>query len=107
MSPMKTYFGQPFQVFLEEAPEFAQAWLQGINGLQEASALDEKTEALVGLALMAVAGMTGAVPFFVKKAREIGASRDEVTSAVLAGLPWVGSKVALVLPEALQAYDGQ
>jgi alkylhydroperoxidase/carboxymuconolactone decarboxylase family protein YurZ len=38
-------------------------------------------------------------------AKQAGASRDEVISAILVGLPAAGHVVTQVLPAALQAYD--
>lgn len=38
-------------------------------------------------------------------AKQAGATREEVISAVLVGLPAVGNTVTQVLPAALAAYD--
>jgi alkylhydroperoxidase/carboxymuconolactone decarboxylase family protein YurZ len=43
--------------------------------------------------------------FFVKAAKDLGASRDEVISAILVGLPAAGHVVTQALPIALDAYD--
>jgi hypothetical protein len=43
----------------------------------------------------------------VKLAKGAGASRDEVISAVLVGLPAAGIAVTQVLPAAIQAYDSE
>lgn len=96
-----------FSVFLQEAPAQAQAWMQMAQGLDQASALDKKTEELAYIAVLAATGNTSGVPFHVLSAKSQGASRQEVLSAVLLGLPAAGATVIGVLPVALEAYDGQ
>ena len=96
-----------FGVFLNEAPAQAQAWMQMAQALDQASALDKKTEELAYIAVLAATGNTSGVPFHVLSAKSQGASRQEVLSAVLLGLPAAGATVIGVLPVALEAYDGQ
>jgi alkylhydroperoxidase/carboxymuconolactone decarboxylase family protein YurZ len=45
------------------------------------------------------------IPFHVKKAREAGAYREEIISAVLVGLPAAGHAVTESLPAAIEAFD--
>jgi len=45
------------------------------------------------------------VPFHVRQAKEHGATRDEVISAVLLGLQPAGHGVTVCLPAAVDAYD--
>jgi len=94
-----------FQLFLKESPKHAQAWMNAVRGLGDASALDPKTQALAYLAVLAALRLENGVPFHVAHAKEAGASRDEVISAVLVGLPAAGHAVTQVLPAAIQAYD--
>ena len=96
-----------FQLFLRESPKHAQAWMDAVRGLSEASALEAKTQALAYLAVLAALRMESGIPFHVVQARQAGASRDEVASAILVGLPAAGHAVTQVLPVALQAYDRQ
>lgn len=96
-----------FSVFLQEAPAQAQAWMQMAQALDQASALDKKTEELAYIAVLAATGNTSGVPFHVLSAKSQGASRQEVLSAVLLGLPAAGATVIGALPVALEAYDGQ
>lgn len=97
---------QAFQTFATEAPRHAGAWGAMVQGLAGASALDPKTGALAYLAVLAALRMEGGVPFHAAAARQYGATRDEVISAVLVGLPAAGLGVTQVLPAALAAYDG-
>ena len=95
-----------FQTFLSEAPNHARAWMSAVQELGKASALDKKTESLAYLAVLAVLGLESGIPFHVKIAKEAGASREEIISAILVGLPAAGNIVTRVLPVAIQAYDG-
>ena len=94
-----------FQLFLKEGPKHAQAWMNAVRGLSEASALDEKTRTLSYLAVLAALRLESGVPFHVAHAKELGATRDEIISAILVGLPAAGHRVTQVLPAALRAYD--
>jgi alkylhydroperoxidase/carboxymuconolactone decarboxylase family protein YurZ len=55
--------------------------------------------------VLAVLGMQSGLPFHVRRAREHGASREEMVSALLLGLPAAGHGVIACLPAALDAYD--
>jgi alkylhydroperoxidase/carboxymuconolactone decarboxylase family protein YurZ len=94
-----------FQSFLNNAPGHAQAWMTAVEALDAASALDKKTEELAYLAVLAALRLESGVPFHVMLAKQKGASRDEVVSAILVGLPAAGNAVTQVLPAALAAYD--
>ena len=94
-----------FQAFLSAAPGHARAWMDAVQGLDEASALDKKTEELAYLAVLASQRLLTGIPFHVGMAKAAGASREEIISAVLIGLPAVGNTVIEALPVALDAYD--
>jgi alkylhydroperoxidase/carboxymuconolactone decarboxylase family protein YurZ len=51
--------------------------------------------------------MESGIPFHVIEAKKAGASREEVISAILIGLPAAGNAVIQSVPAAVQAYDGQ
>jgi alkylhydroperoxidase/carboxymuconolactone decarboxylase family protein YurZ len=97
---------EAFETFLIEAREHAKVWMGTVRGLDAASALDKKTEELAYLAVLASQRLVSGIPFHVNAAKAAGASRQEVISAVLVGLPAVGNAVIEALPVALQAYDG-
>ena len=94
-----------FKAFMSEAPKHASAWGAMVQGIAEASALDSKTSALAYLAVLSALRLESGVPFHVHLAKKSGASRDEVISAILVGLPVTGHGVTQVLPAALAAYD--
>lgn len=107
MSEQKSLISQAFQAFMNEAPEHSKAWGAAIQGLAAASALDKKTGELAYLAVLAALGMESGVPFHVQSAQNAGASREEVISAILVGLPAAGHRVTQVLPAAIAAYDAE
>ncbi len=94
-----------FAAFGSETPAHARAWMSAVQALGEASALDAKTEHLAYLAVLAAVGAESGVPFHAGLAKGAGASREEVTSAILVGLPAAGQRVIAALPAALAGYD--
>lgn len=105
MTDPASLVSEAFQAFMREAPEHAQAWGAAVSGLAKASALDKKTSALAYLAVLAAQRLESRIPFHVQVAKDSGASRDEVISAILVGLPATGLGVTQVLPAAIAAYD--
>ena len=100
-----TLMSDAFQLFLRESPKQAQAWMTAVRALGTASALDEKTQSLAYLAVLAALRMESGVPFHVAHAKAAGATREEVVSAILVGLPAAGNAVTQALPAAVRAYD--
>jgi alkylhydroperoxidase/carboxymuconolactone decarboxylase family protein YurZ len=94
-----------FQTFLTAAPDHATAWMAGVRGLESASKLDKKTSALAYLAVLAAVRLESGIPFHTRLAKQAGATREEIISAVLIGLPAVGNAATQALPAALTAYD--
>lgn len=105
MSDQSSLVSNAFQTFMSEAPQHAQAWGTMVQGLANTSALDKKTSALAYLAVLAALRMESGVPFHVQAAKQAGASRAEIISAILIGLPAAGHSVTQVLPAAIAAYD--
>ena len=105
MSEKQSLVSNAFQTFLAEAPQQAEAWGALVQSLAQASALDPKTRALAYLAVLAALNRTSGIPFHVFGAKKAGASRDEVISAILVGLPAAGHVVTQALPVAIKAYD--
>ncbi len=94
-----------FEVFGSQAPAHAAAWMDLARALDAACTLDAKTEDLAYLAVLAALRMDSGLQFHVRLAREHGASREEIISAILVGLPAAGHGVIACLPAALVAYD--
>ena len=107
MSAYQATISRAFQQFLTEAPAAARAWTAAIEELRAASALAPKTDHLAYLAVLAALGRESGIPFHVRLAKQAGATRDEVISAILVGLPAAGSGVTSALPAALAAFDAE
>ena len=105
MSNQSPLISNAFQTFMQSAPQHAQAWGAMTLGLANASALDKKTSALAYLAVLAALRLESGIPFHAQSARQAGATREEVISAILVGLPAAGHVVTQALPIALAAYD--
>ena len=105
MSDQATSISNAFLTFRDEAPQHAMAWAEMVQKLEQASALDGKMAALAYLAVLAVLRLESGIPFHVQAAKQQGASREEVISAILVGLPAAGHAVTQVLPAVISAYD--
>jgi alkylhydroperoxidase/carboxymuconolactone decarboxylase family protein YurZ len=105
MSEEKPLVSKAFQTFMAEAPQEARAWSTLVQSLSQASALEAKTRALAYLAVLAALERSSGIPFHVQAAKQAGASRQEVISAILVGLPAAGHVVTQALPLAVEAYD--
>jgi alkylhydroperoxidase/carboxymuconolactone decarboxylase family protein YurZ len=107
MSDKTNSISDAFRTFLQEAPDHAKAWMTAVQGLEKAGALDSKTGSLAYLAVLAALGLDSGIPFHASIAKQCGASREEIISAVLLGLPAAGNVVTRSLPAALKAYDSK
>ncbi|ETT48715.1 carboxymuconolactone decarboxylase family protein [Paenibacillus sp. FSL R7-0337] len=96
-----------FMTFMKEAPEQQKALGEIVKKLDAASSLDAKTEEIAYISVLAAVRLESGLPFHVKHAKALGATRDEIISAVLLPLPAVGNVVIQALPVALQAYDSE
>jgi alkylhydroperoxidase/carboxymuconolactone decarboxylase family protein YurZ len=67
--------------------------------------LDKKTESPAYLAVLAALRLESGVPFHVAIAKAAGASRADILSAILVGLPAAGNAVTHVIPAARRAYE--
>ncbi|MDV0446199.1 hypothetical protein MsAg5_00250 [Methanosarcinaceae archaeon Ag5] len=94
-----------FQVFMEESGDVGKAFMDLTTRAAEASALDQKTEELAYIAVLAALRMTSGLTFHVKMAKAAGATREEIKSAVLVGLPAAGLVVTEAFALALKSYD--
>ena len=94
-----------FKAFMTNAPEFAQAWGGAVQELAKASVLDDKTRELAYLAVLASLNRVSGIPFHVASLKEMGATREEIISAILVGPPAAGHVVTQALPAALETFD--
>ena len=94
-----------FKTFMMDAPEHAKAWSDVVLSLSKANVLDKKTGGLAYLSVLAALNRVSGIPFHVVSLKEQGATREEIISAILVGLPAAGQVVIQALPVAVQAYD--
>lgn len=94
-----------FTLFMTETPEMGQAHMEMVKQNAQASSLDKKTQELAYIAVLSAIRMIGGLNFHVKSAKTLGATRDEIKSAVLIGLPVAGITLVDALEAALCAYD--
>ena len=99
--PMSAGFYHLFQ----QRPEVMQAWLNVDKVITEHSALDPKTAELAYIAVLAALGLERGIAVHVEEVRKLGASREEVLSAVLVGLPAAGNRVIEAVAEAVRPFD--
>lgn len=93
-----------FQFFMEESNGAGQAFMLAVMKSAEVSALDAKTQELAYISVLAALQTDGGLPFHVKHAKELGATLEEVKSAVLVGMPLVGIRIANAFNVAVESY---
>lgn len=94
-----------FLSFAQNASEQQKIWMETVMKLGEANKLEKKTQVLAYIAVLAVMRLESGLPFHVKQAKQLGATREEIISAILIGLPAAGNIVIQSVPVAIQAYD--
>lgn len=94
-----------FSLFMAETLEVGQAYMEMVKKNAQASSLDKKTQELAYIAVLSAIRMTGGLNFHIKSAKAQGATRDEIKSAVLIGLPVTGVTLVDALEAALSSYD--
>lgn len=79
-----------FERFLSEYPDVANAYEQLGNAVHSAGPVDEKTRALIKLAISVGSRLEGAVHSHCRKAIDLGISKEEIRQTVLLALPTIG-----------------
>ena len=88
-----------FMKFEEDYPEIAEAYEKMGDAVHTAGPLDDKTRALIKLAISTGAGLEGAVHSHTRKALEKGLSKEEIRQTLLLALPTIG------LPQMMAAFS--
>ena len=81
---------QRYLKFKDEYPEIAEAYEKMGNAVHTSGPLDDKSRALIKLALSTGAGLEGAVHSHTRKALEKGLSKEEIRQTILLSLPTIG-----------------
>jgi len=79
-----------FKDFMEEHPAIATAYEALGTAVHSGGPLDEKTRALIKVAISTGARLEGALHSHTRKALEAGATKDEIKHAVILALPTIG-----------------
>jgi alkylhydroperoxidase/carboxymuconolactone decarboxylase family protein YurZ len=79
-----------FKQFTEDYPQIAKAYEALGEAVHAAGPLDEKTRALIKLAISTGARLEGAVHSHTRKALNAGCMVDEMRQVVLLSLPTIG-----------------
>lgn len=94
-----------FSMFMKETTQAGKDYMTMVMQLSKESALDQKTHELAYVSVLSATRMLDGLNFHVHSAKELGASREEVKSAVLLAIPAVGITVMNALEVALNTYD--
>ena len=76
--------------FKEDFPEVASAYESMGDAVHKAGPLDDKTRALIKLAISTGARLEGAVHSHARKAVKAGATKEEMRQVALLALPTIG-----------------
>ena len=79
-----------FQKFTEDYPQVDKAYEELGDAVHAAGPLDEKTRALIKLAISTGARLEGAVHSHARKALKVGCTAEEMRQVTLLALPTIG-----------------
>lgn len=79
-----------FTDFTKAFPDIAKAYEQLGDAVHQSGPIDQKTRELIKLGISAGAQKEGAVHSHTRKARDAGASEEEIRQAVILTLPTLG-----------------
>jgi 4-carboxymuconolactone decarboxylase len=85
-----TQLPKRFEKLQMDYPEVASAYELLGKAVHTSGPLDDKTRALIKLAISSGAGLEGAVHSHTRKAIEAGISKEEIRQTVLLALPTIG-----------------
>ncbi len=94
---MKDQPPKHFTKFMENFPEVGDAYSNLGNAVRAAGPLDDKTSALIKIAISGGARIQGGFHSHVRKARLKGASWEEIKHVVMLSLPTLGFPVMMSL----------
>ncbi|WP_290662322.1 MULTISPECIES: carboxymuconolactone decarboxylase family protein [Ignavibacterium] len=79
-----------FEKFRKDFPEVSEAYEELGKAVHQAGPLDDKSRALIKLAISTGARLEGAVHSHTRKALEAGCSKEEILQTVMLALPTIG-----------------
>lgn len=87
-----------FTMLMKETNGVGPEFMEAIMKLANESSLDQKVHELAYISVLVTAKMYGGLAFHIAQAKELGASVEEIKSAVLLPMPIIGIQVADALP---------
>lgn len=97
----------PYGFFINHGGAVADAYHSMYETTKSASALDQKTHELVYIAYLSAVRMYHGLEKHVRGLKALGATREEVESAILAGMAPVGIPQTEAYKIAMNAYDAE
>jgi alkylhydroperoxidase/carboxymuconolactone decarboxylase family protein YurZ len=98
----------PFELFEKEFPEIAAKYDELVEAQRNQKGLDGKTKQLINIAIQTCLRNPRGIKFHAMMAKQAGASRDEVTGAVVMNLHLAGLAAVLdSLPAAIDGFEGK
>ena len=79
-----------FKKFQKDFPDVAKAYEELGTSVHKSGPLDDKTRALIKLAISSGAGLEGAVHSHTRKAIEAGCIKEEIKQTIMLALPTIG-----------------
>jgi 4-carboxymuconolactone decarboxylase len=79
-----------FEKLHQDYPQVASAYEQLGKAVHSSGPIEDKTRALIKLAISTGAGLEGAVHSHTRKAIEIGISKEEIRQTILLAMPTIG-----------------
>lgn len=96
----------PYELFQKEFPKIAARFNELVEAQKSLEGLDAKTKQLINIAIQTANQNQQGVKMHAQMAKNEGATREEVTGAVVLNLHHSGlSSVIKCLPAAIQGFD--
>ncbi|RMG81780.1 MAG: carboxymuconolactone decarboxylase family protein [Bacteroidetes bacterium] len=86
-----------FRKFSKDHPAIAKAYFELGEAVHQAGPLDDKTRALVKIAISGASRQEGGFHAHVRKARLLGLSKEEIQHVALLALPTLGFPTMMML----------
>lgn len=97
----------PYEVFQKEFPELFARFNELIEAQKSLEGLDSKTKQLINIAILTAHKNDAGVRMHAFMAKKEGATREEVTGAVVLNLHHSGlSSILKCLPAAVEGFEG-
>ncbi len=98
----------PYEIFQNEFPEVSARFNELVEAQKSLEGLDSKTKQLINIAIQTAHKNDAGVKIHAFMAKNEGATREEVTGAVVLNLHHSGlSSVLKCLPAAIEGFEGK